>query len=165
MWARHRFPVLFSLRGFFWGRFFLATLARLHIALNIIITFVVTMFIIKVGYDVTPRPYPIFSRICWLFSFLVFLLTFGKCRNFLSVAKMASLVYERENYFAAIHHLKSSPTFSVRPCSSVGRVTVDLIRRSWVRFPPRSKDFFFASCGSLFPFTRANAQWVIHGFK
>ena len=24
---------------------------------------------------------------------------------------------------------------------------------------------FFASCGSLFPFTRANAQWVIHGFK
>ena len=27
--------------------------------------------------------------------------------------------------FAAIHHLKSSPTFSVRPCSSVGRVTVD----------------------------------------
>ena len=61
--------------------------------------------------------------------------------------------------------LKSSPTFSVRPCSSVGRVTVDLFRRSWVRFPPRSKDFFFASCGSLFPFTRANAQWVIHGFK
>ena len=34
-----------------------------------------------------------------------------------------------------------------------------------VRFPPRSKDFFFASCGSLFPFARANAQWVIHGFK
>ena len=67
--------------------------------------------------------------------------------------------------FAAIHHPKSSPTFSVRPCSSVGRVTVDLIRRSWVRFPPRSKDFFFASCGSLFPFTRANAQWVIYGFK
>ena len=35
-------------------------------------------------------------------------------------------------FFAAIHHLKSFPTFSVRPCSSVGRVTVDLIRRSWV---------------------------------
>ena len=48
---------------------------------------------------------------------------------------------------------------------TVGRVTVHLFRRSWVRFPPRSKDFFFASCGSLFPFTRANAQWVIHGFK
>ena len=31
--------------------------------------------------------------------------------------------------FAAFYHLKSSPTFSVRPCSSVGRVTVDLIRR------------------------------------
>ena len=66
--------------------------------------------------------------------------------------------------FAAIHHLKSSPTFSVRPRSSVGRVTVDLIRRSWVRFPPRSKDFFFTSGGSLIPFTRANTQWVIHGF-
>ena len=50
---------------------------------------------------------------------------------------------------------KVAQTFSVRPCSSVGRVTVDLFRRSWVRFPPRSKDFFFASCGSLFPFTRA----------
>ena len=24
---------------------------------------------------------------------------------------------------------------------------------------------FFASCGSLFPFARANTQWVIHGFK
>ena len=58
-----------------------------------------------------------------------------------------------------------SLAFSVRPCSSVGRVTVDLIWRSWVRFPPRSKDFFFASCGSLFPFTRANLQWVIHGFN
>ena len=46
---------------------------------------------------------------------------------------------------AVIHHLKSSPTFSVRPCSSAGRVTVDLICRSWVPFPPRSKDFFFAS--------------------
>ena len=67
--------------------------------------------------------------------------------------------------FAAIHHLKSSPTLSMRPCSSVDRVTVDLIRRSWVRFPPKSKDFFFASCGSLFAFTKANAQWVIHGFK
>ena len=44
--------------------------------------------------------------------------------------------------FAAIHHLKSCSAFSVRPCSSVGRVMVDLIRRSWVRFPPRSKDFF-----------------------
>ena len=53
----------------------------------------------------------------------------------------------------------------MRPCSSVGRVTVDLIRRSFVRFLPRSKDFFFASCGTLFPFTSANNQWVIHGFK
>ena len=44
-----------------------------------------------------------------------------------------------------------------------GRVTVDLIRRSWVRSPPRSKYFFFASCGSLIPFTRTNAQWVFHG--
>ena len=25
--------------------------------------------------------------------------------------------------------------------------------------------FFFTSCGSLTPFTRANAQWVIHGFN
>ena len=32
------------------------------------------------AYGVTPRPYPIFSSICWLFSLLVFTLTFGKCR-------------------------------------------------------------------------------------
>ena len=62
--------------------------------------------------------------------------------------------------FAAIHHLNRPRLFSVRPRSSVGRVTEDQIRRSWVRFPPRSKDFFFTSCGSLIPFTRANAQWV-----
>ena len=67
--------------------------------------------------------------------------------------------------FAAINHLKLSPTFSGRPRRSVGRVTVDLFWRSWIRFPPRSQDFFFSSCGSLIPFTRANAQWVIHGFK
>ena len=30
---------------------------------------------------------------------------------------------------------------------------------------PRSKDFFLTSCGSLIPFTRANAQWVIHGLN
>ena len=59
---------------------------------------------------------------------------------------------------------KSSPTFSVRPRSSVGRVTVYLIRRSWVRFPPRSKEFFFSSCFSPIPFTRANAQWRFPGF-
>ena len=46
------------------------------------------------------------------------------------------------------------------------RSTVTLCRLSYeVRFPRRSKDLFFASCGSLFPFTRANAQWVVHGFK
>ena len=67
--------------------------------------------------------------------------------------------------FAAIHHLKSSATFSVRRCSSVGRVTVDLILRSSVRFPPRSKGFFFASCASLFAFTRPNAQEVNLHFR
>ena len=61
---------------------------------------------------------------------------------------------------------KSSPTFFVRPRSSVGRVTVDLIRRSWVRFPPRSKEFFLylVRFPVSRPFPRANAQWVFHGF-
>ena len=31
--------------------------------------------------------------------------------------------------------------------------------------PTEVKRFFFTSCGSLIPFTRANAQWVIHGFN
>ena len=53
--------------------------------------------------------------------------------------------------FAAIHHLKSSPTFSARPCSSVGRVTVDLIRRSWVRFPRGQKIFSLPRVVPCFP--------------
>ena len=52
--------------------------------------------------------------------------------------------------FAAIHHLKSSPTFSVRPCSSVGRVTEDLIRRSWVRFH-RGQKIFLSRVVTCFP--------------
>ena len=31
--------------------------------------------------------------------------------------------------------------------------------------PTEVKRFFFTSCGSLIPFTRANAQWAIHGFN
>ena len=31
--------------------------------------------------------------------------------------------------------------------------------------PTEVKDFFFTSCGYLISFTRANAQWVIHGFN
>ena len=92
------------------------------------------------------------------------------------VALRTQMVKQRINYAAQHSYVpllslrrdspsQSSRTFSVRPRSSVGRVTVDLIRRSWVRFPARSKDFFFTSCGSLIPFTRANAQWVIHGFN
>ena len=58
------------------------------------------------------------------------------------------------------------PTFSVRPRSSVGRVTVDLIRRYVGSIPTDGqKDVFFASCGSLIPFIRANAQWVIYRFN
>ena len=67
--------------------------------------------------------------------------------------------------FSTIHHPKSALTFSVRPRSSVGRATIDLIRRSWVWFPPRSKDFFVTLSGSLVPLTRANTQWVIHGLN
>ena len=50
-----------------------------------------------------------------------------------------------------IHHLKSSPTFSVRPCCSVGRVAVGLIRSSWDRFPARSKVFSLPRVVPYFP--------------
>ena len=56
---------------------------------------------------------------------------------------------------AAIHHLKSSLTFSDRPCS--------LCRQSNGSHQGQM-NFFFTSCGSLIPFTRANAQWVFGGF-
>ena len=52
------------------------------------------------------------------------------------------------------------------------RVHMNVVPRSTKKNSLRSgfdshrgqKDFFFTSCGSLIPFTRANAQWVIHGF-
>ena len=59
--------------------------------------------------------------------------------------------------FLPQYHRQRKCFFSERELEKVLRDT--LTREA------RSKDFFFASCGSLFPFTRANAQWVIHGFK
>ena len=35
--------------------------------------------------------------------------------------------------------------------------------RDWTNSHRGQKKFFFTSCGSLIPFTRANAQWVFHG--
>ena len=54
--------------------------------------------------------------------------------------------------------------------TSVGIETHDLRIRSSVTLPTELRDrteniFSLLSCGSLFPLTRANAQWVIHGFK
>ena len=50
---------------------------------------------------------------------------------------------------AAIHHLKSSPTFSVRPCSSVGRVTEDSNPEVVGSIPNEVKRFFL--CLVWFP--------------
>ena len=78
--ARPRFPVHFSL----WG--FLRQVFSGHpgtLTCSLILPLIHFSTIIKVVYGVTPRPYPIFSSICWLFSILVFLLTFGKCRSIL----------------------------------------------------------------------------------
>ena len=74
-WPVPDFLYLFSLRGFL-GQvvsghpgtltsfFSLFTLAIGMLLFN--------WSLIKVGYGVTLRPYPIFSRICWLFLFLFF---------------------------------------------------------------------------------------------
>ena len=43
--------------------------------------------------------------------------------------------------FAAIHHL-NRPRLSLSDLLAQSAETVHLIRRSWVRFPPRSKEFF-----------------------
>ena len=61
--------------GVFWDRFFLASLAHLHVAFRFISFAEVFNFLgimIKVGYGVAPRPYPIFSMICCLCCFLIF---------------------------------------------------------------------------------------------
>ena len=61
--ARPRFPVLFSLRGFL-GQVFPGHPGTLHAAFRFISFAVVFFFffsiMIKVGYGVAPRPYPIF---------------------------------------------------------------------------------------------------------
>ena len=56
----------------FWDRFFLATLAHLQEAFSFISFAVVFYFlgIIKVGYGVAHRSYPVFSMTCCLWSFL-----------------------------------------------------------------------------------------------
>ena len=53
--------------------------------------------------------------------------------------------------FAAIHHL-NRPRLSLSDLVAQStRVTVDIIRRSWVRFPPRSKDFSLPRVVPWFP--------------
>ena len=74
--ARPRFPVLPPLRGLL-GQVFPGHPGTLTHSFSLI-TFDIAI-IIKVGYCITPRPYQLFSSIFWLFSLLVFLLTFGKC--------------------------------------------------------------------------------------
>ena len=54
--------------GFFWDRFFLATLAHLHVAFSII-SFAVVFYLSGILHDLL------------LMLFLVFLLTSGKCRR------------------------------------------------------------------------------------
>ena len=53
---------------------------------------------------------------------------------------------------------KSFPTFSVRLRTSGGRVTVNLIRRSWVQFPPTSKDFFLPYLVPWLPLLELNTR-------
>ena len=53
----------------------------------------------------------------------------------------------------------------LRNCTHFTQMQIGHFQVPSSKFPPRSKDFFFTSCGSLIPFTRANAQWVIHGFN
>ena len=61
--------------GVFWDRFFLASLAHLHVAFRFTSFAEVFNFLgimIKVGYGVAPRRYLIFSMICCLCCFLFF---------------------------------------------------------------------------------------------
>ena len=47
----------------------------------------------------------------------------------------------------------------------VGRATIDLIHEVVGLIATEViRIFFFTSCGSLIPFTRANAQWFFYGF-
>ena len=69
--------------GVFWDRIFLATLGHLHVDFRFISFAVVFNFLgimIKAGYGVAPRPYPIFHDLLPML-FLVFLLTSRKCRS------------------------------------------------------------------------------------
>ena len=54
------------------------------------------------------------------------------------------------------------------------RVRMNVVPRSTMNTNPEvvgsiptevKKNFFFTPCGSLIPFIRANALWVIHGFN
>ena len=66
--------------------------------------------------------------------------------------------------FAVIHHL-NRPHFSQSNLVAHSAENGGSSWRLWVRFPTRSRYFFFTSYGSLIPLTRANARWVIHGLN
>ena len=70
-----------------------------------------------------------------------------KCLDFRST-QYKKLVLVLSRFCNRLLHRRARQN-KVRVHMNVGRVTVDLIRRSWVRIPPRSRDFFFTSCGSL----------------
>ena len=56
-------------------------------------------------------------------------------------------------------------TFSVQPGSYWSRQSNGRSNLEVVGSIPKEKNyFFFTLCGSLIPFTRANTQWVFHGF-
>ena len=66
---------------------------------------------------------------------------------------------------AAINHLKSSRTFSVRPRSSVSRVTVDLIRRSWFDSHRGQKIFSLPRVVPCFPLLGLTPSGLFMGLK
>ena len=80
--------------------------------------------------------------IIWLDFFLALFLNVSVCFRCIFINKTGKKHVQCFQYLARFFSggaiscttafLTSSPTFSVRPRSSVSRVTVDLIRRSWV---------------------------------
>ena len=57
------------------------------------------------------------------------------------------------------------PTTNECECQTVECLLSLLLTEVVGSIPTEVKRFLFTSCGSLIPFTRANAQWVIHGFN
>ena len=86
---------------------------------------------------------------------IVFIFVSFEEKGYCYVVSVGQLIFDCRSYCVLSCRVQGKTSLKINLTSSGGR-----------RFDSHrgQNKFFFTSCGSLIPFTRANAQWVFHGF-